>query len=84
MKMVYRCRYKKNDLFPYKNKKKLNGCTYKSNTFFEKFFSPFENIVGRKIDFDDIILVFLIYLLYTEKDNDNTTLILCLLFILIG
>ena len=33
--------------------------------------SPIEKSIGRKINFDDLLLVALIYLLYTEKDNDN-------------
>lgn len=44
--------------------------------------SPVENALGRKINFDDLLLVALIYLLYTEKDNDNNVLLLCLLFLL--
>lgn len=44
--------------------------------------SPIEQAIGRKINFDDLLLVALIYLLYTEKDNDNNILLLCLLFLL--
>jgi len=60
-------------------KKKLN-----SPGFLDKFLTPVEKFIGRKIYFDDIILVSLIYLLYTEKDNENNTLLLCLIFILLG
>jgi len=58
---------------------------YKINKtgLFDKLLSPIEKFIGRKIDLDDIILVALIYLLYTEKDDENTTLLLCLIFILI-
>ena len=51
---------------------------------FNKFLTPIEKMLGRKIHFDDIILVALIYLLYTEKDDENNTLLLCLIFILLG
>ena len=51
---------------------------------FDKLLSPVEKILGRKIHFDDIILIALIYLLYTEKDDENTTLLLCLIFVLLG
>jgi hypothetical protein len=44
--------------------------------------SPVENAIGRKISFDDLLLVALVYLLYTEKDDDNNVLLLCLLFLL--
>lgn len=49
----------------------------------ESILSPIEKAIGRKISFDDLILVAFIYLLYTEKDNDNNVLLLCLLFLLI-
>ena len=48
----------------------------------ESILFPIENAIGRKVSFDDLILVALIYLLYTEKDNDNNVLLLCLLFLL--
>ena len=48
----------------------------------KSIFSPIENAIGRKINADDLILVALIYLLYTEKDNENNVLLLCLLFLL--
>lgn len=44
--------------------------------------SPLEKMIGRKINFDDLLLVALIYLLYTEKENDNNILLLCLIFLL--
>ena len=57
------------------------------NNFFsnilESILSPIEKMIGRKINFDDFLLVILIYLLYTEKENDNNVLLLCLLFLLI-
>lgn len=51
---------------------------------FDNFLAPIEKMIGRKINFDDIILIALIYLLYTEKDDENNTLLLCLIFILLG
>ena len=56
-----------------------------SNVFsniLESLLKPIEKYIGRKINFDDLLLVSLIYLLYTEKDNDNNVLLLCLLFLL--
>ena len=56
-----------------------------SNVFsniLETLLSPIEKYIGRKINFDDLLLVALIYLLYTEKDNDDNILLLCLLFLL--
>lgn len=56
-----------------------------SNVFsniLESLLNPLEKYIGRKINLDDLILVALIYLLYTEKDNDNNVLLLCLLFLL--
>jgi hypothetical protein len=44
--------------------------------------SPIEKAIGREITFDDLLLIALIYLLYTEKDNDNNILLLCLIFLL--
>ena len=44
--------------------------------------SPIEKAIGRKINFDDLLLIALIYLLYTEKDDDNNLLLLCLIFLL--
>ena len=61
------------------NRKKFN-----SLGFLDTILAPVEKMIGRKINFDDIILVALIYLLYTEKDDENTTLLLCLIFILLG
>lgn len=59
--------------------KKLN-----SFGFLDKFLAPIEKMIGRKIYFDDIILVALLYLLYTEKNDENNTILLCLIFILLG
>jgi len=56
-----------------------------SNVFsniLESLLNPLEKYIGRKINLDDLILVALIYLLYTEKDNDNNVLLLCLIFLL--
>lgn len=64
---------------------KKQNKAYASNIFsniLESILSPVEKSIGRKICFDDLILVALIYLLYTEKDNDNNVLLLCLLFLL--
>lgn len=65
------------------NVQKINPAV--SNIFsniLESILSPIEKAIGKKISFDDLILVALIYLLYTEKDNDNNVLLLCLLFLL--
>jgi hypothetical protein len=65
------------------NVQKINPTV--SNIFsniLESILSPIEKAIGKKISFDDLILVALIYLLYTEKDNDNNVLLLCLLFLL--
>jgi len=45
---------------------------------------PIEQRIGRKIDFDDILLVALIVLIMTNKEDDDLTLLICLGFILIG
>jgi len=65
---------------------KKEQSSFFDSSFLQSFLAPVEKLIGRKIGFDDILLVALIYILFTEKesDNDNKTLILCLLFILIG
>lgn len=66
------------------NKKELSS--FLDSSFIQSLLTPIEKLIGRKISFDDILLLALIYILFTEKEenNDNKTLILCLLFILIG
>ena len=65
---------------------KKEQSSFLDSSFIRSFLSPIEKILGRKIEFDDILLVLLIYILFTEKDNenDNKTLIIALLFILLG
>ena len=65
------------DNFHYKN-------TFNNFPLLNKILEPIEKMIGRKINFDDIILIALIYLLYSEKDNENNVLLLCLIFILLG
>ena len=45
---------------------------------------PIEQRIGRKIEFDDLLLVALIVLIMTNKEDDDLTLLICLGFILIG
>lgn len=52
------------------------------SSFLNNALSPIEKAIGRKINFDDLLLIALIYLLYTEKDNENNLLLLCLIFLL--
>lgn len=93
--MNYYCRYKNNPDFPYKNYTYASYSKYYKNikketsnffdvSFFTSFLSPIEKLLGRKIQFDDILLVALIYIIFTEKNSENNTLLLCLLFILLG
>ena len=65
---------------------KKEPSSFLDSSFIHTFLDPVEKLLGRKIGFDVILLVVLIYILFTEKDgdNDNKTLLLCLLFILIG
>ncbi|MBP3284866.1 MAG: hypothetical protein J6M02_05145 [Clostridia bacterium] len=63
----------------------------KKNAFFDKtlrslstVLEPIEKILGRKIEFDDILLVVLIYIIFTEKEGENNTLLCCLIFVLLG
>ena len=92
--MTYSCRYKSNPAFPYnktnsntKKQKKASKADVSSPTdasFLASILSPIENILGRKIAFDDILLLALIYVVFTEKNKENNTLLLCLLFILLS
>jgi len=72
-------------------KQEKNSRPDKRNAIFDKAFhsistvlEPIEKILGRKIEFDDILIVVLIYIIFTEKDSENNTLLLCLLFVLLG
>jgi hypothetical protein len=64
----------------------LSGSPRNVNNVFsgllDSILKPIEKLIGRKIKFDDFLLVVLIYLLFTEKDNEDNTLLFCLLFIL--
>ena len=91
--MTYSCRYKNNPYFPYskqntyQNKKKAensDASSFSVSSLLTSILSPIENILGRKIEFDDILLLGLIYMIFTEKNKENNTLLLCLLFILLG
>ena len=65
---------------PYRHKKSsplFNGAL-------DFIIKPIEQRIGRKIDFDDILLVALIILIMTNKEDDDLTLLICLGFILIG
>lgn len=80
---------KKIEALPPKNEKKQQ--TESKNDFFNKtldsasaILEPIEKLLGRKIQFDDILLVVLIYIIFTEKDTDNNTLLLALVFVLLG
>lgn len=66
------------------NKKEQSS--FLDSSFIQSILSPIEKLIGRKINFDDILLLALIYIIFTEKEenNDSKTLLLCLLFILIG
>ena len=65
---------------------KKEPSSFLDSSFIHTFLEPVEKLLGRKIGFDDILLVALIYILFTEKEgeNDNKTLLLCLIFILLG
>lgn len=88
--MTYSCRYKNNPSFPYnksphrqENEKKADVSSFLGSSFFSSVLSPIENIIGRKIEFEDILLLGIIYVIFTEKNKENNTLLLCLLFILL-
>ena len=92
--MTYSCKYKTNPAFPYnktntqhRSEKKSENADVSSlsdMSFLSSFLSPLENILGRKINFDDILLLAIIYVIFTEKNKENNTLLLCLLFILLN
>lgn len=69
---------------PSKENTKKEQSSFLDSSFLRTFLDPIEKLIGRKIGFDDILLVLLIYILFTEKeeDNDNKTMLLCLAFIL--
>jgi len=92
--MTYSWRYKNNPSFPYKktnfhrkatlNSENADVSSFSGLSFLNSILSPIENFIGRKIDFDDILLLAIIYVIFTEKNKENNTLLLCLLFILLG
>lgn len=89
--MTYSCRYKNNSTFPYKNNisktkksEKADVSSFSDWSFFNSFLSPLEKFIGRKIEFDDILLLGIIYIIFTEKNKENNSLLLCLLFVLLG
>lgn len=92
--MVYSCKHKNNPTFPYNKQKtcvesikkteNADASSVSASTFFSSILSPIENFIGRKIEFDDILLIAIIYVVFTEKNKENNTLLLCLLFILLG
>ena len=63
-------------------KKDISSSSNIFSNFINNALSPVEKAIGRKITFDDLLLIALIYLLYTEKDDDNNILLLCLIFLL--
>ena len=90
--MKYSCKYKTNPSFPYDkectskkeelNKPNADVSSISGLGFLDVFLSPIENLIGRKIEFEDILLIVIIYVIFTEKNKENNTLLLCLLFIL--
>lgn len=90
--MKYSCKYKTNPFFPYdkkhsSKKEELNNSnadvsSFSGFNFLDSILSPIENLIGRKIEFEDILLIGIIYVIFTEKNKENNTLLLCLLFIL--
>lgn len=74
----------KNKERPTESKKEQSS--FLDSSFIHTLLEPIEKLIGRKIGFDDILLLLLIYILFTEEDNenDNKTLLLCLIFILLG
>ena len=90
--MKYSCKYKTNPSFPYnkellskkeaKTEQKADVSSFSNLRFLDSILSPIENLIGRKIEFEDILLIGIIYLIFTEKNKENNTLLLCLLFIL--
>jgi len=89
--MTYSCKYKHNPNFPYNKLKssslkreKADVPSVSNSSFINSILSPIEKILGRKIEFDDLLLLAIIYVIFTEKNKENNTLLLCLLFILLG
>ena len=92
--MTYSCKYKNNPYFPYhkkhphqSSKKRCENADVSSvsnSSFLSSFLSPIEKFLGKKIEFDDFLLLAIIYVIFTEKNKENNTLLLCLLFILLG
>ena len=90
--MKYSCKYKTNPSFPYtkhlltkkdvKKSENTDVSSFSISSFFNSLLSPIENLLGRKIEFEDILLIGIIYIIFTEKNKENNTLLLCLLFIL--
>lgn len=74
--------YQQNSHEPSSNKK--NSFNNILSGTLDNVLAPIEKLIGRKIAFDDLLLVGIIYLMFTEKENDDNTLLLCLIFILIG
>ena len=73
--MKYSCKYKTNPSFPYQkdsSSKKISPPKkpYKAS-YWESFFAPVEKIIGRKIEFDDILLIGIIYIIFTEKNKEK-------------
>ena len=91
--MKYSFKYKTNPSFPYNkelsttkdNKKRENpDVSSFSTSFLNSILSPIENFIGRKIEFEDLLIIGIIYVIFTEKNKENNTLLLCLLFILLS
>lgn len=70
----------------FSKKESLSQPPVNADSFFSgllnNILNPIEKLIGRKIKFDDLLLIFLLYLLFTEKENEDNTLLLCLVFIL--
>ena len=89
--MTYYCKYRNNPTFPYASSSILRSDQQKKDepslfesSLFNSIFSPIEKLLGRKIEFDDILLVVIIYVIFTEKNKENNTLLLSLLFVLLS
>ena len=67
---------------PEENVKKEQS-SFLDSSFLRSFLDPIEKLIGRKICFDDILLILLIYILFTDKEeeSDNQTSLFCLAFI---
>jgi len=92
--MKYSCKYKTNPSFPYnkemptkntpKKRENTDVSSFSTSSFLSSILSPVENFIGRKIEFEDLLLIGIIYVIFTEKNKENNTLLLCLLFILLS